>query len=379
MDSRFEQARALFLPGSPTTRPAGWSRPSASSPAPWPWRPAAVRADQPGRRPAQARPGGRSPAPAAGGAGAGAGESGGAGPLRHGAGGTGTQGGSAGAFRPGTGCRSGGGRAVDLARHRAEGTGPAAEAAASFREGLARGGDPELLGYYLAGVEGGAPPATRPALCRDAVRRLCLGLRRPPGEQPALRRAARCWCSGSPPRATASAMRRTWAAAPGCADACCGRWHGGSPASTSRATCWRAGGTGRVRRPGAVRRAGVPAGQRGALRRVLVAADVFIYVGALDEVFAALAQRMEPGGVFAFTVEESTDGDVVLRPACATRIPRRESGGLRGHMDSSSTRWSATPCARSSGSRSRACSSGWTTWLTRNRWLAGRSGRLRLW
>ena len=27
-----------------------------------------------------------------------------------------------------------------------------------FREALARGGDPELLGYYLAGVEGGAAP-----------------------------------------------------------------------------------------------------------------------------------------------------------------------------------------------------------------------------
>jgi predicted TPR repeat methyltransferase len=36
---------------------------------------------------------------------------------------------------------------------------------------------------------------------------------------------------------------------------------------------------------------------------LVVAADVFIYVGALDEVFAAVRQRMRPGGCFAFSVE----------------------------------------------------------------------------
>ena len=67
----------------------------------------------------------------------------------------------------------------------------------------------------------------------------------------------------------------------------------------------------------------------------MLAADVFIYVGALDEVFAALAQRMQPGAVFAFTVEESADGEVVLRPSL--RYAHSEAGirgGLRGHMDS---------------------------------------------
>ena len=56
----------------------------------------------------------------------------------------------------------------------------------------------------------------------------------------------------------------------------------------------------------------------------VLAADVFIYIGALDEVFAALAQRMEPGGVFAFTVEESTEGDVVLRSSL--RYAHSEAG-----------------------------------------------------
>jgi predicted TPR repeat methyltransferase len=34
-----------------------------------------------------------------------------------------------------------------------------------------------------------------------------------------------------------------------------------------------------------------------------IAADVFIYVGALEEVFEGVARVMEPGGVFCFSVE----------------------------------------------------------------------------
>ncbi|WP_137920208.1 tetratricopeptide repeat protein [Hydrogenophaga sp. 2FB] len=36
---------------------------------------------------------------------------------------------------------------------------------------------------------------------------------------------------------------------------------------------------------------------------LVIAADVFIYVGALDAVFAAVRQRLKPGGCFAFSVE----------------------------------------------------------------------------
>ena len=36
------------------------------------------------------------------------------------------------------------------------------DAAASFREALARGGDPELLNYYLAGLDAAAPPPRTP-------------------------------------------------------------------------------------------------------------------------------------------------------------------------------------------------------------------------
>lgn len=48
----------------------------------------------------------------------------------------------------------------------------------------------------------------------------------------------------------------------------------------------------------------------------VAAADVFIYVGALDEVFAGVARVLEPGGLFAFSVERADDAEgVVLRPS----------------------------------------------------------------
>lgn len=49
---------------------------------------------------------------------------------------------------------------------------------------------------------------------------------------------------------------------------------------------------------------------------LVVAADVFIYVGALEAVFAAVAQAMDAGGVFCFSVESAPDdADYVLRPS----------------------------------------------------------------
>ncbi|MDR7096233.1 tetratricopeptide repeat protein [Hydrogenophaga laconesensis] len=47
---------------------------------------------------------------------------------------------------------------------------------------------------------------------------------------------------------------------------------------------------------------------------LVIAADVFIYVGALDEVFAAVRQRLHRGGCFAFSVERASAGqDLELR------------------------------------------------------------------
>jgi predicted TPR repeat methyltransferase len=41
---------------------------------------------------------------------------------------------------------------------------------------------------------------------------------------------------------------------------------------------------------------------------IAVAADVFVYIGDLDAVFAAAAAALRPGGLFAFSVEAATDG-----------------------------------------------------------------------
>jgi predicted TPR repeat methyltransferase len=46
---------------------------------------------------------------------------------------------------------------------------------------------------------------------------------------------------------------------------------------------------------------------------LVLAADVFIYVGALEAVFAGVARVMEPGGVFCFSVESAEGQEMVLR------------------------------------------------------------------
>ncbi|PYE86644.1 methyltransferase domain-containing protein [Phyllobacterium leguminum] len=51
---------------------------------------------------------------------------------------------------------------------------------------------------------------------------------------------------------------------------------------------------------------------------LVVAADVFVYVGALDRAFANIATIMEPGGLFAFSVETHEDAsqeELVLQPS----------------------------------------------------------------
>ncbi len=45
-----------------------------------------------------------------------------------------------------------------------------------------------------------------------------------------------------------------------------------------------------------------------------LSADVFIYIGDLEPIFAALAKRMPGGGLFAFSVEDLDEGDFKLLP-----------------------------------------------------------------
>jgi len=58
-------------------------------------------------------------------------------------------------------------------------------------------------------------------------------------------------------------------------------------------------------------------GEEGKHRADLVsAADVLMYLGALDSVFVIAQQLLSPAGIFAFSVEDAgADGDIVLRPS----------------------------------------------------------------
>jgi predicted TPR repeat methyltransferase len=47
---------------------------------------------------------------------------------------------------------------------------------------------------------------------------------------------------------------------------------------------------------------------------LVVAADVFIYVGPLETTFAGCAVALQPGGLLAFSVERGASADVVLQP-----------------------------------------------------------------
>lgn len=202
------------------------------------------------------------------------------------------------------------------------GRGP--EAAASWREALARGGDAALLGYYLAGVEAGDAPPTPP---RQYVQALFDGYAE--GFEAHVVQDLRY---DAPrvlvQRITGEGRRFRQALDLGCGTGLCGA----------------------LLRPLAQRLTGVDLSanmlERARARGVydtlqqadvldflsasqqqfdcVLAADVFIYVGALEGVLRALSQRMAPGGVFAFTVEESTQGELVLRSSL--RYAHSEAG-----------------------------------------------------
>lgn len=48
---------------------------------------------------------------------------------------------------------------------------------------------------------------------------------------------------------------------------------------------------------------------------LVTAADVFIYVGKLDALFAEVARRLASGGLFGFSIEHADGADCVLRPS----------------------------------------------------------------
>jgi predicted TPR repeat methyltransferase len=202
--------------------------------------------------------------------------------------------------------------------------GRAGEAAASFREALARGGDPELLRYYLAGVEAGDTPAHPPRQYVEAL----FDNYAAQFDQHVVQELAY-----DAPRVLLQRLAtpgRHWAHA---LDLGCGTGLAGrllrpladrvTAVDLSASMLERAAALGvydSLQQADAVE---FLAGA-GDSFDLLLAADVFIYVGALDQVFAAAARRVPAGGTFCFTVEESETEAVVLRPSL--RYAHSEAG-----------------------------------------------------
>jgi predicted TPR repeat methyltransferase len=183
------------------------------------------------------------------------------------------------------------------------------EAAASFERALALGADPELHDYYLAAVRGAGTPAAPPRAYVETLfdqysadfETHLLDKLQYRGHEWLLRPLL------------AAGRRYPTVLDLGCGTGLCGPLiapladaiHG---VDLSQAMLAQAGRRGVYRELIHADLASFLA--RDDLRADLVlAADVFIYVGALDDVFAAVRRILEPGGCFAFTAELAADGD----------------------------------------------------------------------
>jgi predicted TPR repeat methyltransferase len=188
------------------------------------------------------------------------------------------------------------------------------EAIASFEQAIAHGADPALNAYYLASLRGGA--AAPPAPPRQYVQALFDGYARDFNQH--LQQLHYDAPAVLARHVGASGRRFRHALDLGCGTGLCGQ--------LLKPVCAAIDG---------IDLSGAMLDQAQALsvyqlleqadaaefmavteRRydLVVAADVFIYVGALEPVFEGVARVLEPGGLFGFTVEEAEE-DFVLRPS----------------------------------------------------------------
>lgn len=187
------------------------------------------------------------------------------------------------------------------------------EAADCFRQALAHGGDAELNGYYLASVQGAHDEAAPQAAPRHYVEGLfdsyaegfdahltqVLGYRTPSvlaAQLPAGRRFARALDLGCGTGLMGPLLEPVVDVLDGV------------DLSSLMLEKARALGLYRELAHGDVVEFMQAAAQRGQRWDLVVAADVFVYIGALGPVFAAVAATLAPGGVFAFSLEEAEAG-----------------------------------------------------------------------
>jgi predicted TPR repeat methyltransferase len=201
------------------------------------------------------------------------------------------------------------------------------EAAASFRESIARGGDREMNAYYLAGLEQGQAPERAP---RHYVQALFDGYAGDFDQH--LVQALRYDAPGVlAQRVAAQGRHFSHALDLGCGTGLCGPL---LRPLADRLTGIDLSGNmlEKARTLGVydeLQQADVLEFLAGSQDRcdLVVAADVFVYVGALDEVFRQVARLMPAQGTFTFTLEESTQAEVELR--ASLRYAHSEAGVRR--------------------------------------------------
>lgn len=207
--------------------------------------------------------------------------------------------------------------------------GRAAEAAAAFRQALAHGGDAQLNGYFLASVSGAGGEAAPQAAPRAYVEGLFdsyaeefdahlvarLGYRTPQllaSLLPAGRRFASMLdlgCGTGLMAPLLDAVRATHGTPRGThgTQGTAGTLDG---VDLSSAMLAKARALASYRH---LHHADVAEHLHATPERhdLVVAADVFVYVGALDAVFAGAARVLVPGGLFLFSVEEADAGQAL--------------------------------------------------------------------
>ncbi|KQP36203.1 tetratricopeptide repeat protein [Pseudorhodoferax sp. Leaf274] len=192
-----------------------------------------------------------------------------------------------------------------------------AAARAAFEQALAAGADAALCRYFLAGLGAGEAPATAPqAYVRGLFDSYADDF------EPHLLTVLRYRAHEAVAQAAAAALAGTPVAAAldlGCGTGLCGpllrplaRSLHGLDLSPTMLEQARARGA-----YDQLVQADLAAYLHETPERygLVAAADVFIYVGALDAVFAGVRRVLQPGGVFAFSVELSDGEDLLLRPS----------------------------------------------------------------
>ena len=191
------------------------------------------------------------------------------------------------------------------------------EAAAAFDQALVHGGHPELHRFYLASVRSGEPVPPHPP--RAYVESLFDDYA--PDFQHHLLQDLK-YQAHSTLLAPLLAEGRRWSMALdlGCGSGLCGQLlapvcDAVDGVDVSRVMVEQAVASGDYRRVDHAELLPFLSADDG-LADLIVAADVFIYVGALSDVVPAAAKRLAPGGILAFSVEQADPGhDLQLRPS----------------------------------------------------------------